>query len=233
MGLFDRKKINAILEEIDAIKKDAEANGRFSFFHTQYAEDLFKRVKVYNDLKYFYDLFKEHDENYKIPYEVGMNLDKLIHEKQVFIHRTNLDMDISGPNIGNNVVLGLIMEEGLANNGHAFAVGGGAYSDEPPSLGLTMSPLGDVEGYINLVSSYKDNDTIVIAAFPKEIITMDGEPTRDYSDIYDLSQYPPRVKTEYMVGAIVKKDEGLWDYYTRDEILKAKQEKEERGRAMH
>ena len=106
MGLFDGRKIKEILEEIEAIKKDAEANGRFSFFHTKYAEDLFKRVKVYNDLKYFFELFKEHDENYKIPYEVGVNLDKLIQEKQVFIHRTNLDMDISGPDIGNNVMIG-------------------------------------------------------------------------------------------------------------------------------
>ena len=232
MGLFDRNKINAILTEIEKIKKEAQDNGRFSFFHTQYAEDLFKKVKIYKDLKFFYDLFKEHDENFKIPYEVGMNLDKLIHEKQVFIHRTNLDMNISGPDIGNNVLLTSIMEEGLANNGHAFAVGGGAYSDDPPPLRMTMSPLGDVEGYINLVSPYKDNDTIVIAAFPKDIIDMEGEPTRNYSDIYDLSQFPPKVKTEYMVGAIIKKDEGLWDYYSRDEILKLKEEKEEHGKTM-
>ena len=69
----------------------------------------------------------------------------------------------------------------------------------------------------------------------KDIIDMEGEPTRNYSDIYDLSQFPPKVKTEYMVGAIVKKKEGLWDYYSREEILKRKAEKEEqeKGRAMH
>ena len=229
MGLFDGNKIKKLLKKIEEIKYEAQANGRFSLFRTKYAEDLFKRVNVYKDLEYFFELFEEYDESCKIPYEVGMNLDNLIQKEQVFIHRTNLHLKEFGHDALDDKILNSIMQEGLINNGHAMD-NGGAQSDTPPSLDLTMSPLGDLVGYLNLVSPYKNSDTIVIASFPKDIIDSDGEPTRDYSDIYDLSGNLPHVKTEYMIGAIIRKDEGLWEYHSRDEIVK--HQEEEHGKTM-
>ena len=136
------------------------------------------------------------------------------------IHRTRLDLDTSSTGLPNNEDLYNIMNDGLMNYGHMNAVGGGAYSSTPPSLNLTMTPLSGLTGYINFIASYHGNDTVIIAAFPKELVNEDGENNNvDWNQIYDLSEYPPRVKREFIAGALLKKSSGLDEFYTRDEIV--------------
>ena len=38
-------------------------------------------------------------------------------------------------------------------------------------------------------------------------------------EIYDLSRDNPQIKSEYMVGAILKKNNGFDEFYTKDEII--------------
>ena len=78
-------------------------------------------------------------------------------------------------------------------------------------------------GYINLLASYHSNDTVVVSVFPKGLLYDDGEIIDNsfYDKIYDLSVFPPKVKREFMAGAILKKKNGLDEFYTRDEIVES------------
>ena len=152
-------------------------------------------------------------------------LDNLSESNQVFIHRTNLGLDKEIDGIPESDDLYSIMHDGLKNYGHINAVGGGAVSKNPPSLCLTMSHFKGFSGYINLLSKYMDNDTIIISSFPNDIIDNDGCARRDYSDIYDLSNDIPSVKPEYMLGALLKKNDGFWHYYSKDEIIDKNEKK--------
>ena len=53
------------------------------------------------------------------------------------------------------------------------------------------------------------------------IYSLDGELIgNDYSKIYDFDNTStPSVKTKFMIGAIIKKENGLDEFYTRDEII--------------
>ena len=84
-----------------------------------------------------------------------------------------------------------------------------------------MSALSGIAGFINLVSSYKDNNTVIIAVFPKEFFD-ENEEIRDeslYESMYDMVDGTPAVKPKFIVGALVKKEDGKWKLYTRDEIV--------------
>ena len=237
MWLFNRKKedkepavderVKEIKDRIELIKQEAETKGRFSLFHAQYMIDLFDRMTEYDKVEYFYDLIKGHDEKCKIPYEVGMQIDKLVSTERVYIHRTKFYLNTDNHNDPECDQLYSIMNDGLKNYGHTNA--GGKVAGLP-NLDLTMSPLEGIPGYINLVSSYKDNDTVIIAAFPKNVLKEDGYPVKDYSDIYDMVDNTPAVKPQYIVGALLKKDEGFWDFYYRNEIKK--KENNEQRKAM-
>jgi hypothetical protein len=134
------------------------------------------------------------------------------------IHRTNLGFDPDESGLQQNDILENIMNDGLMNSGHLND--NGAY-DKKPLLTSTLSPLTGLSGVINLISSYKDNDVTIIVAFPKRIVNAEGNIINqsDYSVVYDVSKYPPKVKPEYIVGAILKKKNGLDEFYSREEII--------------
>ena len=85
-----------------------------------------------------YDMILGWDEICNLPYGVGVSLDRLANDSTVMIHRTRLDLDRDSQGLNYNEALHSIMDEGLKNYGHMNAVGGGAFSSEPPSLTLTM-----------------------------------------------------------------------------------------------
>ena len=223
MNIFEKRKISLLKEKIEAHKFDAHNHGRFSLFDAKFAVDSFNKNLNYESAKSYYEIIEDWDEKCNLPYEVGVSLDKLATDNTVMIHRTHLGLDTSTEGLIYNDVLFDIMNDGLKNQGHANAVGGSAFSDLPPSLTLTMTPLKGLSGYVNLLASYKSNDVIIVAAFPKELVDDEGEVTDQsrYCDIYDLSEFPPRVKKKYMVGAILKKDNGLDEFYLRDEVIQA------------
>lgn len=214
-------KINLLKEKIKAHRDDAHKNGRFSLFDAKFSIDVFSKEASYDYLRWTYEMISEWDKLCNLSYEAGISLDKLANDNTVMIHRARLDLDTNSEGLACNEALHSIMNEGLKNYGHMNAIGGGAFSVSPPSLTLTMTPLKGMAGYINLLSSYHSNDAIVVAAFPKELVNSDGEiinnPTCD--KVYDLSGFPPKVRREFMIGTILKKNNGLDEFYTRDEIV--------------
>ena len=221
MEMYDNEKLKLIKEKALLKGQEAELNGRFSLFQSNYVTESLNKCNEYSKAEYIYDMVSDYDEKCKIPYEIGMQIDKLASVENVFVHRTNLYLDKGSNGIPDSEALYSIMNDGLKNLGHMNA---GGFVRDIPSLSLTMTQLKGLSGYINLVSSYKSNDTIIIASFPKDMINEDGYPVGDPSEIYNLDDKVPKIKPEYIIGAFLKKDEGLWDFYYRDEIVKKNQE---------
>lgn len=219
--MFENTKIKLLKDKVKLRRDAAHKEGRFSLFDAKFATDIFSKGIKYEYLSIHYEMISGWDEICNLPYGVGVSLDRLANDSTVMIHRTRLDLDRDSQGLTCNEALHSIMDEGLKNYGHMNAVGGGAYSSEPPSLTLTMTPLTGISGYINLLASYHDNDAIIIAALPKELVDSNGYIIDNvpWNKIYDLSEHPPKVKREFMVGAILKKNNGLDEFYTRDEIV--------------
>ena len=174
MSIFDRHKVKLVLAKIEVIKDTAEREGRFSLFHTRYARNLFAKKMSYETCERMFEIVENNDELCKIPYNVGIAIDNYIQNNRVFIHRVNLYLDKNKEGIPDSKDLYSMMVDGLENHGHANAVGGSAFSDDVPSLNLTMSPLEGFTGYVNLVNSHKGNDAIILASFPDDYFNKDG-----------------------------------------------------------
>lgn len=216
---------NLFNKKIEVEKNKARLNNRFSLFHAKFSDELFDYIDSVKDFYDFYQIIKINDKLCNISYEEGMKIDKISNTSKTFLHRTNLSIDKSDMGVPNNEDLNSIMSNGLKNYGHMNAGGGGAFINYFPPLSLTMSSFKGITGYINLLSPYKENDTVVFASFPNDLVDDDGRPTRDYSDIYDLSGDIPSIKPEFMKGALVRKDDGMWHYYSKEEILTNMQSK--------
>lgn len=221
MSIFEKKKKELLNRKIELLKNKAHDKGKYSLFDTKFATDIFNGDAKYDHLKSIFDIIVSWEERCNIPYNIGISLDKLATDNVVMVHRTNLDLNKDETGIPFNKRLLSIMRDGLRNYGHANAVGGSGFSDIPPALTLTMTALEGLTGYINLLSPHNENDTTILCAFPKELLDEEGDLAEgvSYSDIYDLSGDVPTVKNEYMLGAILKKNNGLDEFYTRDEIV--------------
>ena len=214
-NIFEKNKKTLLNKKIDLIRKDAHKHGRFSMFDISSAVIKFNSDAKYEDLKRVCDILEECDKRCNLPYDIGILLDKLATDYAVMVHKTQLFLNPGEPGLDNNENLLNIMRDGLKNYGHSNQ---GIQSETLPDLNLTMAPLKGIEGFINLLEPYKSNDAIVIGAFPKNLIDEDGNGI-DYTEIYDLSSYPPKIKPEYIAGVILKKENGLDEFYTRDEVI--------------
>ena len=222
MGIFDKKKLALLQEKVEIIKSEAKKSGKFSLFCTRFASEKLGRADGYKGYKYLYEMFLEKDKICNIPYEVGMTLDELSYTDTILVHRTNLFLDKNSSGIEKNDSLYSIVTEGLKNYGHRNAYGGGAFSSDVLDLSLTTKPLVGLSGYINLFSSYKENDTVIILKFPSELVNKDGEVVNksEYTKVYNMNIDPPTVKPEYIYGIIFKKKDKLDEFYSREEIFK-------------
>lgn len=218
MRLFEKKKICLLKQKIEAQRIDAHNKGRFSLFDTRFFADSIHKIDSYTKLNGWYETILGWEKICNLSYDVGVSLDQLANDNTVMIHRTNLGLDTNCAGLTCNESLYSIMNEGLKNYGHIISSGA---SSGVPALTLTMTPLKGLAGYINLLSSYHSNDAIVISAFPKELVDSTGEFVDNSScnKIYDLSVEPPKVRSEFIIGAILKKNNGLDEFYTRDEIV--------------
>ena len=217
-SLFKKRKKDLLLKKIGLQREEAHKNGRFSMFDI----GIINENMNYDSLRNMYTILNSWESSCNIPYSVGESLITLMKDNTVMIHRTNLGLDINQEGLDFNDDLIDIMSNGLKNQGHINAAGGGAFTKGYPPLTLTMTSLEGLSGFINLVSSYKENDTIIITAFPKDLVNKEGNLVQghNYSEIYELDDNIPRVKNQYMVGAILKKKNRLDEFYTRDEIIK-------------
>ena len=168
-------RYDSMISQINEIRQNAINEGRFSLFHSKTVIDHFNESmkKGYN-LDFYFRIVNSWDKICNLPYEVGISLDGFANEPGmvVGVRRTNLSVEIDENGFPISESLSDIMENGLVNYGHANAYGGGAYMD-CPDISLTMTPLKNIEGYINLLGSYHGNNLVILAWFPEELVDDD------------------------------------------------------------
>lgn len=219
--MFDKKKIKKELLEIELYKKEFEEKNLYSFMHNKEMDDTIYRLAEdkkdgFKKIEYLFEMASGWDKTVEVDYKVGKTLDNLANnpEYEVLIHRANLFLD------DNNLSPDLIniMENGLRNQGHINATGGGGVNIGAPSLGLTTTPLKGTSGYINLISNWHGNDSIIVLAIPKDLLNKEGD-FYNPDDIYNKDGNDYYIKPEFIIGNVVKKNNKLQVAESKEEIL--------------
>lgn len=216
---FEKKKKELIDKKIDAIKKDAALNRRYCLFDAEFADKMFKLTVDYKGYNAAFNFIEQADEMCTLPIDAGAMIDREANNNMVFVTRTSLGFDPNTEGVPYNEDLKDMLQNGFINHGHLNAGGGSAFSEKTPNLGLTTIHLRGLTGYKDLFTEWRQSDTVIFMKFPENIITEDGMPTRNYSDIYCELGVTPRVRPEYMMGAMFKKANGEWEYYGKEMIL--------------
>lgn len=226
--IFDRskRKKELIDEKIDAIKKDAALNRRYCLFDAEFARKMFALADNADGYKAAFNFIKQADNMCDLPIDAGAMIDREANNNMVFVTRTSLGFDPSTEGVPYSDTLKDILQNGFINHGHLNSGGGSAFDEKTPDLGITTIHLRGLSGYRDLFTQWHNSDTVVFMKFPENLITEDGMPTRDYSDIYSELGQTPRVRPEYMMGALFKKADGNWEYYGKDFILSEMAKKE-------
>ena len=210
-----------IAEKKEIMKKiieKAKEDDRWSFFEFDYVQEYLVKCEKLNDYdryEFFFDIAKGRDHDCKFKRATGLSLNADLRDKSSIhaIHRSFLGRMEEKDGIPYNNLLVSIMTDGLINNGHGMQ---GAF-DKEPGLSLTTSPLTSFGELINLVSSYKGNNVVVLLKFPKEMVNEELSFIGD-NDIYIRKNNLIYINPEYIMGAIVKNRGSLDEFYTRDEI---------------
>ena len=215
-------RITNLLNDINSRKTDSINKGEYSFFANRYAQDLINaacKANNYEALEQYYEIIKTWDDICNLPLECGTYLENLCNQedRMIAIHRTYLgeyNYEYGVPI--NDRLLG-ILQLGLQNMGHVNA---GADSGLPHP-NLTTSPLASFSGFVNLIGSYKNNNTTIIVNFPASYVDEDGALRKpEYANyIYDFINGAPYIKPEYIEFVIIKNKDGLDYYYSADEIM--------------
>lgn len=215
-----------ISKKIEKIKLEEFKAGRFSPFHSKTVQDYLARAAQAGSSQYEYafNLINSWPKT-NIPYNVGLSLDAFINREDlvVLMHKSNIGLDKEIPGIPKSEDLYSVMVNGLENHGHGNAAGGSAFNENGiPSLTETTFSLSSLAGYKNFICDYRGNDVTVIMMLPTTLVAKDGtvEPNKD-SEVYDLDSGVPHVKPKFVVGALLRKDNGLDEFYLRDEIIQA------------
>ena len=227
-----RKKVNnktddrivALEEKVKLMIEKAISEDRFSFFEFTEVHDTLEKVASLNDYdryEFFFDIAKVWDENFKFSRETGNYINEICKNSEddvLAIHRGNLGLIeyLNGNPKNDNV--NDILTKGLINNGHAMQ---GAYN-EIPSLALTTTPLNGLSGLINLVASYKNNNAIVVLKFPREYVDeeLSFVSEESHNKIYNKDGIISYIDPSYIMGIILKDEDGVFKIYDKDELLK-------------
>ncbi len=217
-------RILALEEEVKIMIEKAISEDRFSFFEFTEVHDTLERVANLNDYdryEFFFNVAKNWDDNFKFSRETGNYINEICKNSEdgvLAVHRSNLGpIEYLNGNPQNDNVND-ILTMGLINNGHAMQ---GAY-DEVPSLTLTTTPLDGLTGLINLVASYKNNNAIVILKFPKEYVDeeLSFVSEESYKKIYNKDGIISYIDPSYIMGIILKDEDGVFKIHDKDELLK-------------
>ncbi len=213
--ILEKKKI---IEEIIA---KANNEGRFSLFEFLCVQNMLGKCEELNDYEkymFFYDLVSGWDSKCYLTRSAGEYINEQMNsvDNVLAIHRTNLGEIEDRDGLPFNSNLNSIMSEGLINNGHGMQ---GAF-DANPSLALTTSPIKGFSDLINLVSSYKSNNVIVLLQFPKELVS-DDLSFKTKEPFYNKRGNLNYIDPNYILGAIVKRENDLDELYTKEELLKS------------
>ena len=225
MGLKDYqndKEIKKLWKEINKKIQLAHEQGRYSFFENTYSKQMLTaatKENNYEALQYIYNMIDTWDKECKLSEDAGNYLESLCfqNDRTIAIHRTNIGplTDEYGVPINNNLLD--IIQRGIVNLGHAN-VGGNVGIPDPS---LTVTPLANFTGFVNLFGLYKNNNVTIVTSFPKEYVLDDCSLSdlKNANNIYDIINGTPYIKPEYIEAVIFKNPDGLDLLYKRSDIL--------------
>ena len=207
------------LQIYEIINKDL-ANDKFSLFEFDVVKAFFREAQDLNNYDaylYMFNAIRGWNDSSNINRETGEYLNNLMKEKQgvLGIRRTNTGGFEYINGIPTNGELQDIMNNGVINNGHLSS---GVVSDNP-DLNLALSPFYSIDGIIFLVSSYKDNNSIILFQFPEEVVDKDLLFKIDPSDFYTSGDNC--ISPEYILGVLVKEENRI-TFYDKDQIMSVK-----------
>ncbi len=215
------KRILALKEEIEIMQNEALKKNIYSVFDFDTVRNSLQQCEQLNDFdkySFFYEVGKNIERFNKLPIEIGEYINDLMNDPNniTAIHRTYLGPVELIDGVPTNPYLYDISKDGLINNGHIMY---GAYQ-ETPSLSLTTTPLRGLGDLVNLFSSYKNNNIVIILQFPKEQVkdNLAFVNPEDSETIYRRDGSLCYIRPEYIIGAIVK-GEGQDTFYTREQFL--------------
>lgn len=209
--MFEKYKI---IKKMDAHIDECISKNIYTIFGSNYAKNIFAKKLSVDRLTFFYDLFKEWDNQIAVPKEIGEYLESLINDEKLIIgiHRTRISSDFE-----NDITMKGIIQNGLRNYGDLSS---GAVSDNP-NLSKTVSFPGNLLNLMILLkSTYKGSTGGFVLAFPSEIIDDEGTITTENSKlIYDKINNVSHIKPEYIIG-YVDNSYGVMNFYSKEELLK-------------
>ena len=221
----EKSDFDILYEKIQKKERDAINMGIFTLYS---CEPIRKMIRVAEKEKKI-DLLTMVDDicsNWMrycdIPYEAGMKLNEMAMDPDVSIgvHRTFIPDLNADDCLSSDIVRGII-ENGLHNMGHLNV--GGSVGDKP-SLTLTLTPLESIEGFLNLVAPYKNNNITVITKFPTDLVDKDLHLLDEnrIDELYYQDMNTTTVRPEFIYGIIIKRVGEVSTFYTREELLKGK-----------
>ena len=220
----NKNKGNEILklkiQMYEIINKDL-ANDKFSLFEFDVVKAFFREAQDLNNYDaylYMFNAIKGWNDSSNINRDAGEYLNNLMKEKQgvLGIRRTNIGGFEYINGIPTNGELQNIMNNGVINNGHLSS---GVVSDNP-EINLALSPFYSIDGIIFLVSSYKNNNCIILFQFPEEVVDKDLLFKIDPSDFYTSGDNC--ISPEYILGVLVKEENRI-TFYDKDQIISVKE----------
>ena len=188
-------------EKINELREKKHQEGKYSIFDT----DFSKKLKLNNTI---FEIMSEWNEKCDIPTYTGDFLNTLTNDSKniVAIHRIFVsDLHEEDNQIKSDMIAD-IAEHGLINK----------TSNE-------LTPLKELEGFIKLVASYRNNDAVIIYSFPSEYIDENLLlNTPHVSKIYNFEGNTQRYNPEYIVGMILKNNNSLNTFLSREDMLNLK-----------
>ena len=211
---------NNIISIINQLKIQKNNEGKYSFFDAPFSKCLYDEKIIFDNKKIIFDIIYDLDQNCNISKELGDFLVNASNDtkNRMGIHRTKLYDLIIDNNIIYSDMLYDIAKKGIQNFGHLSS----GVNEKCPEPSRTLSPLYGITGFINLLSSYKNNNATIIYSFPSEFLNdeMDFTNSKYIKNIYNFEGGKPYIKPEYIVGTIIKNEHGLDIFLTHDEMLK-------------
>lgn len=198
----------------EIIDKDLLDN-KYSLFSFDIVKDYLRKAQDldnYNAYSYLFRILYKKNSVATISLSTGDYLNNLLKDCNgvLGIHRTYVGKIDYIDGIPTNINLSDILNNGFINNGHLSS---GVISKNP-SMSLAVSPFYDINGLLNLVSSYKNNNVIILFQFPNDIMSKDLYFKVDPKSFY---QSDNSVSSEYILGVIIK-DNNKYDFYSLEQL---------------
>ncbi len=208
------------------IKKQIElknSQGKYSLFSAKSLANYIRPSMV----ELTYEVIKEWDESCNLPIELGEFLDNISLDENniVAFSRVYISKLEEKEKIIESDEIVSIATDGLANNGHVNSSGASQEVNSPSDV---LSPLSGLEGWINIVGSYKRNNAVILYSIPSKIMDDTCHFTSNSASnyLYNYDKYKvPHIKPEFLIGMIVKNNGAPDLFLTRDDMLNMGQSK--------